>query len=234
LGIVNPVVLHVVPQDQSGKMAVQLLPVFFREFLAAKEEAVLFKYNKSLGEFNLDGIPPAPKGMPQIEVTFDIDANGIMHISAKDKGTGKENKITIKSDSGLKEDEIKRMVAEAEENAEADKKQVELIQARNGAEGTLHGFRNDYETYKDQVTEEERNKASDAIKEVETAMKGDDAKVIQESIPKLYEAIGPITKVKYEAEEAKKKAEEANQPKEGTANPTEDTTIVDAEVKESK
>jgi molecular chaperone DnaK len=183
-------------------------------------EREIAKYNKGLGEFNLDGIAPAPRGVPQIEVTFDIDANGIMHISAKDKGTGKENKITIKSNSGLSESEIQQMVKDAEDNAEADKKARELIEARNGAESTLNGFRNDFDKYKDQVTEEERTKAEEALKAVEDAILGDDVTVIQESIPKLYEAIGPITKAKKDAEEAEKKQ-------------SQEADVVDAEVKES-
>ena len=186
----------------------------------AQGERELFQYNKLLGEFKLDGIAPAPRGMPQIEVTFDIDANGIMHISAKDKGTGKENKITIKSDSGLHESEIQRMVKEAEENAEADKKLVELIQARNSAESTLNGFSNDYNTYKDQVTPEESDKAKEAIDAVEQAIAGDDVEAINKAVTDLYQAIGPITQKKYEAEEAIKKQAESK-----------DDTVVDAEVK---
>jgi len=192
-------------------------------------EREIAQYNKLLGDFNLDGIPPAPKGVPQIEVTFDIDANGIMHIGAKDKGTGKENKITIKSNSGLSEAEIQEMVKDAELNAESDKKARELIEARNGAESTVYGFKQDFDKYKDQVTEEEKTKAEEAINAVEEAIKGDDPKVIQESIPKLYEAIGPITKAKSDDEEAKKKAEEANK----TTEASKDDNVVDAEVKES-
>ena len=192
-------------------------------------EREIAQYNKLLGDFNLDGIPPAPKGVPQIEVTFDIDANGIMHIGAKDKGTGKENKITIKSNSGLSEAEIQEMVKDAELNAESDKKARELIEARNGAESTVYGFKQDFDKYKDQVTEEEKTKAEEAIKAVEDAIKGDDPTVIQESIPKLYEAIGPITKAKSDDEEAKKKAEEANK----TTETSKDDNVVDAEVKES-
>ena len=192
-------------------------------------ERELFKYNKELGMFDLTGIPPAPRGMPQIEVTFDIDANGIMHISAKDKGTGKENKITIKSDSGLKEDEIKRMVAEAEENAEADKKLVELIQARNGAEGTYNGFKKDFDTYKDQVTEEERNKAEEALNNLNEAIKGEDVEAINKANMELYQAIGPITGKKYEAEEATKKASEAKE----TSTESKDDNVVDAEIKKA-
>ena len=184
----------------------------------AQGERELFQYNKILGEFKLDGIAPAPRGMPQIEVTFDIDANGIMHISAKDKGTGKENKITIKSDSGLNESEIQRMVKEAEENAEADKKLVELIQARNSAEATLNGFSNDYNKYKDQVTQEESDKAKAAIDAVEAAIAGDDVEAINKSVTELYQAIGPITGKKHEAEQAEKD------------KPQQDD-VVDAEVK---
>lgn len=183
-------------------------------------ERELYKFNKELGTFNLDGIPPAPRGTPQIEVTFDIDANGIMHINAKDKGTGKENKITIKSDSGLKEAEIQRMVREAEENAEADKKLVELIQARNSAESTLHGFRKDFDAYKDQVTEEERTKAEAALQALDEAIAGDDAEAINNKVTELYQAIGPITGKKYEAEQ---KATESSDKK--------DDNVVDAEVK---
>jgi molecular chaperone DnaK len=188
-------------------------------------EREMFRYNKILGEFNLDGIPPAPKQVPQIEVTFDIDANGIMHISAKDKGTNKENKITIKSDSGLTEAEIQQMVRDAEENAEADKKQVELIQARNGAESTLNTFSADVKKYGDLVTPEEKQKAEDAITALEEAIKGDDVEAISKANMGLYEAMGPITGKKFEAEEAEKKAKEAE---------SKDDTVVDAEVKEAE
>jgi len=161
-------------------------------------------HNKALGEFNLEGIPPARRGTPQIEVTFDVDANGIMNISAKDKGTGKENKITIKSDSGLSKEEIERMIQDAEANAEADKKQRELIDARNNAEGTLHNFKDDIEKYSGMVTEEEKANVEDAVRAVEDAVKGDDAEIISNSIPKLYEAMNPITAKKQEAEEKAK------------------------------
>jgi molecular chaperone DnaK len=114
-------------------------------------ERELVQYNKLLGEFKLEGIAPAPRGIPQVEVTLDIDANGIMNISAKDKNTGKENKITIKSDSGLSEEEIKQMIREAEENAEADKKARELIETRNSAEATIHQVKKDLEEFKDEL-----------------------------------------------------------------------------------
>src|SRR5690625_3468123 len=107
--------------------------------------------NKLLGEFNLEGIPPAPRGVPQIEVTFDIDANGILHVSAKDKGTGKENKITIKANSGLTEDEVQRMMQDAEANAEEDRKMAEAAQARNQADALVHATRKSLEEYGDKL-----------------------------------------------------------------------------------
>lgn len=151
----------------------------------AQGERELVKYNKILGEFNLDGIAPAPRGLPQIEVTFDIDANGIMHISAKDKNTGKENKITIKSDSGLTEAEIERMVREAEENAEADKKAVELVNARNQADAMMHSVKKDQEELKDQLTETEVADAQAAYDAVDTAVKSDNVEDIKSAVDKL-------------------------------------------------
>jgi molecular chaperone DnaK len=163
-------------------------------------ERELFSYNKELGIFNLDGISPAPRGTPQIEVTFDIDANGIMNIGAKDKSTGKENKITIKSNSGLSDDEINQMVREAEENADADKKQVELIQARNNAEAVLHTTKKDFDKYKDQLTEDERNNAQNGIDTIEKAISGTDVEAISKAVTDAYTAFGPIMTKKQDAE----------------------------------
>jgi molecular chaperone DnaK len=182
-------------------------------------EREFVQYNKLLGEFKLEGIPPSRRGQPQIEVTLDIDANGIMNIKALDKGTGKENKITIKSDSGLSKEEIERMVQDAEANAESDKKQRELIESRNNAESTLNEFKGDLDKYGDQVTAEEKANAEDAVQAVKDAIKGDDAKIIQESIPKLFQAMSPITGKKTAAEEQAKKDA--------------DNGVVDAEVKET-
>ena len=114
--------------------------------------------NKSLGQFNLEGIPPSPRGMPQIEVTFDIDANGILHVSAKDKATGKENKITIKANSGLKEDEIQRMVKDAEAHADDDKKTIELVTARNQADALIHSVKKSLADYGDKIDADEKSK----------------------------------------------------------------------------
>ena len=195
----------------------------------AQGERDLFRYNKLLGEFNLEGIAPAMRGVPQIEVTLDIDANGILNVSAKDKNTGKENKITIKSDSGLTEAEIQRMVKEAEENAEADKNAAELINARNNAEGTTHSIKKDYETYKDQLTEEERTAFDDAVKAVETACAGEDKDAIQSSVEAFFNAAGPVMAKKQAAESAPAQTESA-QPAEQTVDAS--FTEVDKDSKE--
>ena len=169
----------------------------------AQGERELYKYNKALGEFNLEGIAPAMRGTPQIEVTLDIDANGILNVSAKDKNTGKENKITIKSDSGLTDAEIQRMVREAEENAESDKKLRDLIEARNNAEGTTHSFKKDFEEFKDQLAEDEKTKIEEAFTNVDTAVAGEDAEAIKKSLEALFESASPVFQKKQAAEQAK-------------------------------
>jgi molecular chaperone DnaK len=182
----------------------------------AQGERELFKYNKALGEFKLDGIAPAPRGMPQVEVTFDIDANGIMNISAKDKGTGKENKITIKSDSGLSKEEIERMVQDAEANAESDKKAKELIEARNSAEGQIHTIRKDMES-KD-VPEELKTKLEDSIKELQAVITGDDLDAITEKMTAMLTVAQELNEVKAKA----------------TTEDSQDEKTVDAEFTEVK
>jgi molecular chaperone DnaK len=131
--------------------------------------------NKSLGQFNLEGIPPSPRGMPQIEVTFDIDANGILHVSAKDKATGKENKITIKANSGLSEDEIQRMVQDAETHAEEDRKLLEVVQARNALDALVHSVKKSLGEYGEKVGGEERGRIESALNDAETTLKDKDA-----------------------------------------------------------
>jgi molecular chaperone DnaK len=173
----------------------------------AQGERELFKYNKLLGEFNLEGIAPAMRGQPQIEVTLDIDANGILNVSAKDKNTGKENKITIKSDSGLTDAEIQRMVREAEENAESDKKAAELINARNQAEGTAHSINKDFEEFKDQLTEEEKTAYETAKSTLDETVKGEDVEKINEAVSKLFESASPVMAKKQAAEQAKSNAD---------------------------
>ena len=149
--------------------------------------------NKSLGQFNLEGIAPAPRGMPQIEVTFDIDANGILHVSAKDKATGKENKITIKANSGLTEDEIQRMMKDAEANAEEDRKQVELVHARNQCDHMVHTVKKSLSELGDKVDAAEKTRIEEAIKAAEEALKSNDKDTIvakTEALAKVSQKIG--------------------------------------------
>ena len=171
-------------------------------------ERELVQYNKLLGEFKLDGIAPARRGQPQVEVTFDIDANGIMHISAKDKATGKENKITIKSNSGLSEAEIEAMIKDAELNAEADKKARELIDARNSAEAQVHEVKKDLEEFRAELTEAEVTEIETVITEVESVMKGDDKDKINEALTKVFPAMKTLLDKKQAKEQAAQSAQE--------------------------
>ena len=194
--------------------------------------------NKLLGEFNLEGIAPAPRGTPQIEVTFDIDANGILHVSAKDKGTGKENKITIKANSGLTEEEIQQMVKDAELNEAEDKKKVELVQARNQADAMAHSVKKSLSEHGDKLDAGEKEKIEEAIKAVEEAIKGDDKADIEAKNTALMEASQKLGEKIY-----------ANQSADGAAaggcgadcsdaacdgKHAADDDVVDAEVKEVK
>lgn len=188
-------------------------------------EREVAKYNKLLGEFNLDGIAPAPRGVPQVEVTFDIDANGIMNITAKDKGTGKENKITIKSSSGLTEAEIQQMVKDAEDNAEADKKVIELINAQNSAESLMNSIKKDLEAHKAQLKEEDVNRLEAAIADLYVVIGGDDVELIQGKQKFLLDASTELFRVKNEVEQ--KSAAATADTNESTA----DDNVVDAEVK---
>ena len=141
--------------------------------------------NKSLGQFNLEDIPPAPRGMPEIEVTFDIDANGIVHVSARDKKTGRENNITIKSSSGLSETEIQKMVQDAEEHAEEDRKVAELAQARNQCDAAIKSTRSGLQEHGDSLTDDEKTKIDTALAAAEDAHKGDDPALMQGKIQAL-------------------------------------------------
>ena len=181
-------------------------------------ERELVQHNKLLGEFNLEGIAPAPRGLPQIEVTLDIDANGIMHVSATDKNTGKENKITIKSDSGLSKEEIDRMIQEAETNAEDDKKKREEIETRNMVDAQIHSIRKDMTEVADTISQEEKDKIETAINDLETAVSENDKDKITQKISDLIAASEPIQKAK---------AAKANEPKV-------DDGFTEAEVKEVK
>ena len=165
-------------------------------------ERELYQYNKQLGEFNLEGIEPARRGTPQIEVTFDIDANGIMKISAKDKATNKENTITIKSDSGLSEDEIKRMIQEAVENEEADKQARELIEARNLAESQVNELKKDLEELRDELTETEISEIETAITDVEESIRSNDLTTIKTASEKVVPAMSILLQKKTVKEES--------------------------------
>ncbi|MDD3786315.1 MAG: molecular chaperone DnaK [Hydrogenophaga sp.] len=193
--------------------------------------------NKLLGEFNLEGIPAAPRGMPQIEVTFDIDANGILHVSAKDKGTGKENKITIKANSGLSEEEIQQMVKDAELNAAEDKKKVELVQARNQAEAMVHGVQKSLAEHGDKLDAGEKEAIESAIKAVEEAAKGEDKADIEaktEALMTASQKLGEKVYAASQAEAAASGATEGGQQAGAGASSGGNDDIVDAEVKEVK
>ena len=183
--------------------------------------------NKSLGRFDLQDIPPAPRGVPQIEVTFDIDSNGILNVSAKDKATGKENKIVIKASSGLSEDEVEQMVKDAEAHAEEDKKFQHLVQARNQADALVHSAEKSLKDLGEQVTAEERSDVESAVAEVKTAMEGDDADAIEAASQKLAEVSGKLAEKAYAqgAESGEAGAEQAAGGQQGD-------DVVDAEFEE--
>ena len=191
--------------------------------------------NKSLGQFNLSDIPPAPRGMPQIEVTFDIDANGILHVSAKDKATGKENKITIQASSGLSEAEIQRMVQDAELNAEEDKKLHELVQARNQADTLIHSVKKSLEEYGDKIGADEKAKIEEAVKDAEAAIKTDDKADIEAKMEALGKASQKLGEIMYAQAQAEgQPAADGAQAAGGSAGKKEDGNVVDAEFEEVK
>jgi molecular chaperone DnaK len=163
-------------------------------------EREFVKDNKKLGEFNLEGIDPAPRGMPQIEITLDIDANGILKVSARDKKTNKENKITIKANSGLTEEEIERMVQDAEANAEADKVARTLVDAKNNADAQVHGINKALAEHGDKITAEQRTAIEEAVKTIEEAIKADDVEKINEAMVAVGGVAGPLFEAKQAAE----------------------------------
>jgi molecular chaperone DnaK len=181
-------------------------------------ERDLAKYNKMLGVFDLEGIPPSRRGLPQIEVTFDIDANGIMNISAKDKGTNKENKITIKSDSGLSKEQIDEMIRDAEINAEADKQAKELIDVKNMAENQTYQVKTELEKVKDSLSISERADIETALSEAEDALKSEDKDKIVDTATNLQKFLAMLL--------------EKSKPENKTESNKEDT-VVDAEFKEA-
>ena len=195
--------------------------------------------NKSLGEFNLEGIPPAPRGVPQVEVTFDIDANGILHVSAKDKGTGKENKITIKANSGLSEAEIEKMVKDAELNAAEDAKKLELVQARNQGEALVHSVKKSVSEHGDKLDAPEKEKIEAALKDLEASLQGEDKADIDAKTEALMTASQKLGEKMYgDAQAAAAGAAGAAGATEGAAPKSEaradDDNVVDADFKEVK
>ena len=185
--------------------------------------------NKLLGNFNLEGIAPAPRGVPQIEVTFDIDANGIVSVGAKDKGTGKEQKITIKADGGLSDEDIEKMVKEAEANKESDKKKRELVEAKNQSETLTHQIDKQLKEHGDKISEEEKKAIEDAKTTLIEATKSDDVSKIQEGIKTLTEASMKLGEAVY-----KQAQQEQAQPESKESNTESDDKVVDAEFEEVK
>jgi molecular chaperone DnaK len=193
-------------------------------------EREFVKDNKKLGEFNLEGIEPSPRGLPAIEVTLDIDANGILKVSAKDKKTGKENKITIKANSGLTEEEIEKMIQDAEANAEADKKQRALIDSRNNADSQLYQVNKTLKELGDNITADEKLAIETAIKAVEEAVKGDDIPAISDSLDALTKSAEPLFRAFQSAEAAKQAEVEPG----AETNSEKPSDVVDAEFTEVK
>ncbi|MBD3795151.1 MAG: Hsp70 family protein, partial [Epsilonproteobacteria bacterium] len=195
--------------------------------LVAQGEREFARDNKSLGRFELSDIPPAPRGVPQIEVTFDIDANGVLNVSAKDKGTGKENKITISGSSGLSDDEIEKMINEAEANKEADAKKKELIESKNQAEAMLHSTKKSLEENKGVLSPEEEAKIVDAAAELETLLKDENASkdAIDAKVKTLTGASHKLAEAMYKKEQGGCASGNC-----GTDAKKKDDDVIDAEV----
>lgn len=186
--------------------------------------------NKSLGQFNLEGIEPQPRGMAQIEVTFDIDADGLIHVSAKDKKTGKEQKITIQASSGLSDDDIKRMVREAEEHSAEDKKFEELAAARNRADATSHQVKKQLSELGDKVSDDDKAKVNKALADLELAARGDDKDKIEQAEKAVLEAASSLL----QAQQAQAQAQQAQDAQQSQSSSKKDDDVVDAEFEEVK
>lgn len=190
--------------------------------------------NKSLGQFNLNDIPPAPRGLPQIEVTFDIDANGILHVSAKDKGTGKENKITIQASSGLSEEEIDRMIKDAQSNAEEDKKLTKLVKSRNEADSLAHSVRKSLEEYGSKLSKADKSAIESVLSKVNEAVKGDDKAKIDAAKEELAKASQKLGEIMYTQKQAGTDSKEAGakQPDSNSTSSNDGDNVVDADFEE--
>jgi molecular chaperone DnaK len=198
-------------------------------------ERELASGNKSLGQFNLSEIPPAPRGMPQIEVAFDIDSNGILHVSAKDKATGKENKIKIQASSGLSDDEVQRMVKDAEAHAEEDHKALELVTARNQCDAMIHSVKKTLKEHGDKLDDDEKSKIEGALKDAEEALKSDSKDAIEAKTQVLADASHKLAEKMYSQEQnqqAQPGAESA--PQGGGGEKPVEGEVVDAEFEEVK
>ena len=190
--------------------------------------------NKSLGQFNLTDIPSAPRGTPQIEVTFDIDANGILHVNAKDKATGKENKITIKANGGLSEEEIKKMEEDAEKHAEEDQKLRELVDLKNAAEAMIHSVQKTMTEHKDKVTDDEKSKIESAIKDLEESIKTDNKEEIEAKNKVLAEVSQKLGEKVYADQQAQQSQPQGKEGQGAGEEKTVDAEVVDAEFEEVK
>ena len=190
--------------------------------------------NKSLGQFNLNDIPPAPRGLPQIEVTFDIDANGILHVSAKVKGTGKENKITIQASSGLSEEEIDRMIKDAQSNAEEDKKLTKLVKSRNEADSLAHSVRKSLEEYGSKLSKADKSAIESVLSKVNEAVKGDDKAKIDAAKEELAKASQKLGEIMYAQQQAGTDSKEAGakQPDSNSTSSNDGDNVVDADFEE--
>ena len=186
--------------------------------------------NKSLGQFNLTDLPPASRGVPQIEVSFDLDANGILNVSAKDKNTGKEQSIVIKASSGLSDDDIEKMVKDAEANAEDDKKFEELVKTKNNADMLVHATRKTIEESKDKLDDEEVEKVEDAVKSLEESISSEDIEAIESATKNLNDVLTPLTQKLYKQENTDAPADSSS---DSESNNDSDNTV-DAEFEEVK
>jgi molecular chaperone DnaK len=191
-------------------------------------EREMAQYNKSLGKFQLTGIPPAPRGIPQVEVAFDIDANGILNVSAKDLGTGKEQKIEIRSGSGLSDDEIKNMVSDAESHAEEDRRARELAEARNNAENAAYQAERQLADLGDQVDADSKSRIEDAIKEVREVLESEDAAAINAKAEALQTAFHSVSEAMYQR--AQEQAAGSGNGASGDGPSSDEEDVVDAEV----
>jgi molecular chaperone DnaK len=188
--------------------------------------------NKLLGEFNLEGIPPSPRGMPQIEVTFDIDANGILHVSARDKASGKENKITIKANSGLTEDEVRRMVKDAELHAEDDRKLKELTESRNQGDALVHAASKTLQEAGTEGRQAERERVESAIRDLEAALKGNSKADIDAKCAALSTALQMLSSQAFSGAQAA--TEPADEPAHAQGHRGADDDVIDADFREVK